>query len=53
MIVLTEWPEYCRLDYEEIKRSMARPILIDARNLLDAAAMRDLGFSYCGVGRPA
>jgi len=31
---------------------MARPLLIDARNLLDPASMRDLGFEYDSFGRP-
>jgi hypothetical protein len=30
---------------------MAKPKVVDARNLLDPAAMRRLGFTYQGVGR--
>ena len=31
---------------------MAVPSVVDARNLLDPAALRRLGFTYTGVGRP-
>jgi hypothetical protein len=31
---------------------LAAPQVVDARNLLDPAAMRRLGFTYVGVGRP-
>jgi hypothetical protein len=30
---------------------MRRPSMVDARNLLDPAAMRRIGFAYNGVGR--
>jgi UDPglucose 6-dehydrogenase len=31
---------------------MARPVIIDGRNLLDPAAARAAGFVYEGIGRP-
>jgi hypothetical protein len=31
---------------------MARPIIIDGRNLLDPVATRAAGFVYEGIGRP-
>jgi hypothetical protein len=34
-----------------MKKAMLSPLLFDGRNLLDAAAMRDLGFTYTSVGR--
>jgi hypothetical protein len=30
---------------------MATPSIIDARNLLDPAAVRRMGFAYAGIGR--
>jgi hypothetical protein len=32
---------------------MARPVLIDGRNLLDPKQARDAGFIYEGIGRPS
>ena len=52
LLVLTEWPDFRELDYSRIKAEMARPYIIDARNLLDPASMRTMGFTYVGVGRP-
>ncbi len=34
------------------RRSWPRPSVVDARNLLDPAALRRLGFAYTGIGRP-
>ena len=36
---------------ERVRTLMRRPAIVDARNLLDPAAMRRRGFEYCGVGR--
>ena len=52
LLLLTEWPEYKKLDWPRIRKEMARPLVIDARNLLDPAAMRELGFEYDSFGRP-
>ena len=32
---------------------MARPLLVDGRNFLDAEALRAAGFDYEGIGTPA
>jgi UDPglucose 6-dehydrogenase len=49
--VLTEWDEFRWLDFERVSRSMRAKRIVDARNLLDPAAMRKRGFSYRGLGR--
>ena len=50
--VLTEWDEFQWLDFAKVRDLMAVPSVVDARNLLDPAALRRLGFTYTGVGRP-
>ena len=40
------------LDYARIKKVMARPLIVDGRNLLDPGLVRALGFTYSGIGRP-
>jgi UDPglucose 6-dehydrogenase len=52
LLVLTEWEQYRRLDWKRIRNEMARPLVIDARNMLRPAEMRDLGFEYMSFGRP-
>jgi len=49
--LLTEWEELRWLDFERVRASMRRPAVVDARNLLDPAAMRRRGFEYSGIGR--
>jgi UDPglucose 6-dehydrogenase len=49
--VMTEWDEFRWLDFARVCDSMRQPNVVDARNLLDPAAMRRIGFRYDGVGR--
>jgi UDPglucose 6-dehydrogenase len=51
LVVSTGWPEFRSLDFDRIKRLVRQPIIVDTKNLLDAARMRSLGFQYVGVGR--
>jgi UDPglucose 6-dehydrogenase len=52
LLVLTEWEQYRRLDWKRVRNEMARPLVIDARNMLRPAEMRELGFEYMSFGRP-
>lgn len=51
LVVVTEWNEFRRIDLSRLKTSMRRPIIVDGRNIYDPATMRDLGFTYRGIGR--
>ena len=51
LVVLTEWDEFRRLDFTKVASLLTAPRIVDARNLLDPAALRRLGFTYAGVGR--
>jgi UDPglucose 6-dehydrogenase len=52
LLILTEWPQYKVLDWERIREDLARPLIIDARNMLDPKDMAALGFEYLSFGRP-
>jgi UDPglucose 6-dehydrogenase len=52
LLIVTEWEEFKKLDWKRIYKSMARPLVIDGRNLLSPAEMRALGFEYHSIGRP-
>jgi UDPglucose 6-dehydrogenase len=52
LLLLTEWEDYRKLDWPRIRKEMARPLLIDARNALSPSEMRTLGFEYDCFGRP-
>jgi UDPglucose 6-dehydrogenase len=51
-VIVTEWPELASLASPEVREAMARPVIIDGRNLLDPGAAREAGFTYEGIGRP-
>jgi len=51
LVVLTEWDEFRWLDFSRVQATMAVPTIVDARNLLDPAAVRRMGFQYSGIGR--
>jgi len=51
LVVLTEWDEFRWVDFGKVRDALARPVIVDARNLLDPAALRRQGFTYEGVGR--
>jgi UDPglucose 6-dehydrogenase len=52
LVVLTEWEELRWLDFTKVRDLLAQPHIVDARNLLDPTALRRMGFSYVGLGRP-
>ena len=52
LLLLTEWEQFRRLDWKQIRNQMARPLVIDARNMLRPAEMKALGFEYLSFGRP-
>lgn len=53
VIVVTEWDEYRReLDPAHAAGLTAGKVIVDGRNCLDAAAWRNAGWDYYGMGRP-
>ena len=51
-VIVTEWSDYRRLDLERAKAALARPVLVDLRNLFDPKDMAARGFAYTGIGQP-
>lgn len=52
LAVATDWNEYRHPDFTRIKAALAKPIVIDGRNLYNPAKMKALGFTYDSIGRP-
>jgi UDPglucose 6-dehydrogenase len=50
-VIVTEWEEFRTLLEPELRDAMARPLIIDGRNLLEPEAARAAGFTYEGIGR--
>ncbi|NIR42501.1 MAG: UDP-glucose/GDP-mannose dehydrogenase family protein [Gemmatimonadetes bacterium] len=53
LVVMTDWLEYRRPNFERIRKLMSSPVVFDARNLYDIKKMRDMGFTYYPLGREA
>ena len=51
LIIVTEWNEFKQLDFKRVKSVMRNANLVDGRNLYDGHTMREMGFTYRGVGR--
>jgi UDPglucose 6-dehydrogenase len=51
VVILTDWPEFSRLDLDRLRSVLAYPIIVDGRNLFDPAVMGNHGFLYYSVGR--
>ncbi|HET7786501.1 MAG TPA: UDP-glucose/GDP-mannose dehydrogenase family protein [Myxococcales bacterium] len=53
LFLVTEWNEFRQPDFSRIRTSMKQPVVFDGRNIWNGARMRELGFTYYGVGRGA
>jgi UDPglucose 6-dehydrogenase len=51
LVVVTEWNEFRRPDFERMKELMRSPVLFDGRNIYDPTKLREQGFVYYGIGR--
>ena len=52
LVIATEWDEFRGVDLIKIRSLLKTPIIFDGRNIYDPAEMKELGFTYYGVGRP-
>lgn len=51
LLVLTEWPQFARLDPAEYAEGISRRVVVDGCNVLDAQRVAAAGLSYRGIGR--
>ena len=49
-VLVTEWPEFGRLEWGAAAIAMRRPLLIDGRNFLSPEAVEEAGLEYDGIG---
>jgi UDPglucose 6-dehydrogenase len=53
LVIVTEWEQFRALDLDILKRVMARPVVVDLRNIYRPEEMDRLGFVYARVGGPS
>ncbi|KAH7337797.1 UDP-glucose dehydrogenase [Rhizoctonia solani] len=52
IVIATEWKEFTQIDWETVYKGMNKPAFVfDGRLILDAAALRKIGFSVVCIGR--
>lgn len=53
IVVLTEWPEFGRLDWKRIAEQAPAAVVVDTRNALDPTPVVEAGLTYLGNGTPS
>jgi UDPglucose 6-dehydrogenase len=51
LVIVTEWQEFRRPDFEVMRRLLVEPVIFDGRNVYEPKTARSLGFTYYGMGR--
>ncbi len=52
LLLVTEWGEFRQPDFDQVRQRMRGRLVLDGRNIWTPARMREMGFTYLGVGRP-
>src|SRR3990167_7148750 len=50
ILLITEWPQFVKLDLERIKKLVKRPVIVDGRNFFNGEKVRQAGFAYFKIG---
>ena len=51
MVLVTEWNEFRRPDFDRIKSSLKTPVIFDGRNIYTGTELQSMGFTYYSIGR--
>jgi UDPglucose 6-dehydrogenase len=50
LVLVTEWNEFRRPDFEAVKAALRTPVIFDGRNIYPRATLEKLGIEYFGIG---
>ena len=50
LVLVTEWGQYRNPDFERLRTTMRRPLLLDGRNIWSTYKLGAQGFTYEGIG---
>ena len=53
LVLVTEWNEFRHPDFQKLKTSLKQPVIFDGRNIFNPSQIKELGFTYYGIGRPS
>ena len=51
LVLVTEWNEFRRPDFDAVKAALKQPVIFDGRNVWPRKTLEELGFTYSGIGR--
>lgn len=51
LIICTEWSNFRAPNFALVKKQLREPTIFDGRNLYDPQVLKQLGFTYYGIGR--
>ena len=51
LILVTEWKQFRRPDFDRIKQALTQPLIFDGRNQYEPDTMKELGITHIGIGR--
>ena len=51
LVLATEWNQFRSMDWERVKGLLAKPVVVDLRNIYEPQRMSEMGFTYVSVGR--
>lgn len=51
LVLVTEWPEFRRPDFDLVKKLLRGHVIFDGRNIYEPKTVQALGFQYYGIGR--
>ena len=50
LLLITEWPEFRLPNFDVVKKLMRGQVIFDGRNQYDRHELREIGFTYFGIG---
>lgn len=53
LVIVTEWPEFYKVDFDEVKAKLKYSVIFDGRNMYDPQEVSKCGITYIGIGRSA
>jgi UDPglucose 6-dehydrogenase len=51
VVIATEWNQFRKLQFDQLKSALRRPLIVDLRNLYDPREVAEAGLRYVSVGR--
>ena len=51
LIIITEWEEFKKLDYQKIYDMLAQKVIVDFRSILNEQEIEKIGFKYYYIGK--